>query len=185
MQIGVLSDTHGNLAGWQRAWDLGLGESQHLVHCGDLLYHGPRFAPVEGYAPKDLAAAINACEQPVLIARGNADSEVDQLVLDVPIQSPYVFAVVDGFRLLVTHGHLMPPDDLERLAVRWKIDFLLTGHTHSPSICEVGNGLHINPGSVTYPLGGEGALIRPTFCLIRDGEPTIFDLETGEVLLTV
>ncbi len=167
-----------------RAWGLGLGESQYIVHCGDILYHGPKFAPAEGYAPRDLAAAINACEQPVLIARGNADSDVDQLVLDVPIQSPYVFAVVDGFRLLVTHGHLTPPDDLTRLAERWRIDFLLTGHLHTPFVRPIGNGLHINPGTVTYPLGGEGALLRPTFCLIRDGVPSILDVETGEVLLT-
>jgi putative phosphoesterase len=183
--IGVISDTHGNLAGWRRAWELGLGDCELIVHCGDILYHGPKFLPVEGYSPKDLAAAINACEQPVLIARGNADSDVDQLVFDLPIQSPYAFATLDGLRLLVTHGHLLPPDELTRLAERWRIDLLLTGHVHTPFIRPFGRALHINPGTVTYPLGAEDDPRRRTFCLIRDGLPSIIDIDSGEPVMTI
>lgn len=185
MLIGVISDTHGNLAGWNRAWELGLGECEFIVHCGDLLYHGPKFLPVESYSPKRLAAAINDCEQPVLIARGNADSEVDQLVVDLPIQSPYAFAMVDGLRLLVTHGHLLPPDEVRSLAERWGIDLLLTGHVHTPFIKPFAKALHVNPGTVTYPLGGEGDPLRRTFCLIRDGIPSIIDTDSGEAVMTI
>ncbi|MBC7288315.1 MAG: phosphodiesterase, partial [Armatimonadetes bacterium] len=127
MIIGVISDTHGNLAGWQRAWELALSEADIIIHCGDLLYHGPKFQPVQGYDPRGLAEALNSCGKPVLVARGNADSDVDQLVVEVPIQQPYLLAVVEGIRLLATHGHLLPAEELRSQASRWGVQVLLTG----------------------------------------------------------
>jgi hypothetical protein len=184
MLIGVISDTHGNLSGWQRAWDLGLADADVILHCGDILYHAPKNKPVEGYAPMDLAHALSACTQPVLIARGNCDSEVDQGVLDVPIQWPCAYTVIEGVRILATHGDLIPPDDLAAHIDRWRLDFLLTGHTHTPVLRRLGSGIHINPGSATYPLAQDQALHPRTFALIRDGVPTVLDLDTGEPLLT-
>ncbi len=183
MVIGVISDTHGNLEGWERAWDLGLGEADVIFHCGDVLYHGPKFTPAKAYAPRDLAAALNACSRPVLIARGNADSDVDQVVLDMPIQQPQVLAVLDGMRIVAAHGHVMGPAELLALADRWRLDFVLTGHTHAPVIEKVGRTYHLNPGSVTYPLAKEPQLQVPTFGLIRDGGPEVVDLGTGRALL--
>ena len=106
MKIGVVSDTHGNLQAWQEAWDLCLHEADLIFHCGDVLYQGPKFKPAEGYDAGALAAALNACPTPILLARGNADAEVDQLVLEIPAQAPYAFAQVEGVRLLASHGHL-------------------------------------------------------------------------------
>lgn len=183
MVIGVISDTHGNLEGWERARELGLNEADVIFHCGDVLYHGPKFTPARAYGPRDLAAALNACPHPVLIARGNADSEVDQLVLDMPIQQPQVLAVLEGLRILAAHGHLMGPAELLALADRWQLDFVLTGHTHAPVIEKVGRAYHLNPGSVTYPLAKEPQLHVPTLGLIRDGEPAVVDLSTGHLLL--
>ncbi len=185
MVIGVISDTHGNLAGWQRAWELALSEADVIVHCGDLLYHGPKFAPVEGYDPKGLADAVNNCGKPVLVARGNGDSDVDQLVIQVPIQQPYLFAVLDGMGLLATHGHLMTPEQLEPLASKWGVRVVLTGHTHVPVARTTSYGVHINPGTVTYPLSQDEALKRQTFAMIADGMAKVLDLQTGEVLLSV
>ena len=81
MYIGIVSDLHGNLAGWQRALEL-LRGCQVLLCPGDLLYHGPRFDPVESYNPRALAEAINNCGVPLLIARGkSAYAMVDAGVL--------------------------------------------------------------------------------------------------------
>lgn len=179
MKIGIIADTHGNLAGWNRAMEIGLGDADIIIHCGDLLYHGPKFKPVEGYDPMGLANAINASTVPVLVGRGNADSDVDQLVLNVPIQQPYLFVQIEGMRILASHGHLCPHAELVRLARQWQVDLLLTAHTHVPSISGHGSLTHINPGSVTYAAPGE-ILKQPTCAALVCGRPVFYDLNTGE-----
>lgn len=180
MKIGIIADTHGNLAGWEAAWDLILHDADLIIHCGDLLYHGPKFQPAEGYAPAELAKRINACPMPVLIARGNADAEVDQLVLELPIQQPYLFAQIEGTRLLATHGHLISPEQLLALGETWHLDFVLSGHTHVPAQHRRGKTRHINPGTTTYPLSLEAALQRRTCAALLDGVPHWYDLATGD-----
>lgn len=177
MKIGIIADTHGNLAGWDGAMEVALSDSDLIVHCGDVLYHGPKFAPVEGYDPMALAARINESEAPVLIARGNGDSDVDQLVLEVPLQSPYVFAQMEGLRILAAHGHLQSPEELAPLARKWRIDLLLTGHVHTPSVTDHGGLVHVNPGTVTYP--SETGPGRRTCAIWEGGEVTHFDLDGG------
>jgi len=180
MKIGIISDTHGNLWGWERAWDLVLHDADIIIHCGDLLYHGPKFTPAEAYDPKALAEAINAATQPVLVAKGNGDSEVDQLVLQMPIQQPYLLAQIEGTRLVATHGHIMSPDDLAPLCDKWGVDYLLTGHTHVPVIRRDGGHVHINPGTTTYPLDPDENRRRPTCAVIQDSEAWLVDIGTGE-----
>jgi len=182
MKIGIIADTHGDLAGWRRAMELALGDADIIVHCGDVLYHGPKFEPTEGYAPKALAEAINASRVPVLIVRGNGDSDVDQLVLDVPVQSPYVFAQVEGLRILAAHGHIQPPEELVPLAQGWGIDLLLTGHTHVPMIASHEGLTHVNPGTVTYPLAQDESLQRRTCAVWEDGRIVCYDIEEGAAL---
>ncbi len=176
MKIGIIADTHGNVAGWDGAMEVALGGSDLIVHCGDVLYHGPKFAPAEAYDPQVLATRINECEVPVLIARGNGDSDVDQLVLDVPLQSPYVFAQVEGLRILAAHGHIQSPDELVPLAQRWRIDLLLTGHLHTPSLTDHGDLLHVNPGTVTYASEGQAK----SCAAWQDGAVTHFDIDSGK-----
>lgn len=182
MKIGIIADTHGNLTGWRQALEL-FGNVDLIVHCGDVLYHGPKFEPVAGYAPKALAEEINASEIPVLIARGNGDSDVDQLVLDIPLHSPYVFAQIEDLRLLVTHGHLQSPQELLSLARKWRIDLLCSGHTHVPMVHQEGEVLHVNPGTVTYPLSSEDAALQRRTCAVyEDGRVVHYDIEEASVL---
>ena len=182
MTIGLISDTHGNSDGWQRAWEVVLSRAEMIIHCGDVLYHGPKFAPVDGYAPGPLAQAINNAPVPVLIARGNCDSEVDQLVLDVPLQQPYLLAQWEEVRVLATHGHLMSVEETVVLAHKWQVGYLVTGHTHVPLVKRIGDLTHVNPGTTTYPLAKEDNLRRCTCGLIEDGRVSVLDLETGQPL---
>ncbi|MGD9518661.1 MAG: phosphodiesterase [Armatimonadota bacterium] len=184
MLLGVISDTHGNLTGWQTAWDKGLGDADVIFHCGDVMYHGPNFTPVEGYNPKALAHKLNTCSQPLFLVLGNGDSEVDQAQLRFP-PVPYVFASLEGVRVLAVHGHVQTPDELLPLAQAWGIDLLFTGHTHVPTLNRVGRVVHLNPGSVTYPLAKQPELHKPTFALVRDGHPEVLDLYTGDVVLSL
>ena len=180
MKIGLISDTHGNVAGWDAAMEVALAGSDLIIHCGDVLYHGPKFEPTESYDPMALAGRINSSEVPVLIARGNGDSDVDQLVLEVPLQSPYCFAQVEGLRILAAHGHIEAPEELVPLAQQWGIDLLLTGHVHVPVLERHGDLLHVNPGTVTYPLAEEEGLQRCTCAVVEDGEVARFDIDSGE-----
>lgn len=182
MKIGLISDTHGNVTGWDAAMKVALDGSDLIIHCGDVLYHGPKFQPTDSYDPMALAGRINASEVPVLIARGNGDSDVDQLVLDVPVQSPCCFAQVGGVRIIAAHGHIQAPEELVPLAQQWSIDLLLTGHLHVPMLARHGDLLHVNPGTVTYPLAPDEALHRRTCATWEDGEVTHFDIESGEAL---
>ncbi len=180
MKIGLVSDTHGNLRAWEQAWDLILHDCDLIIHCGDLLYHGPKFKPEAGYDAGALAQRLNECPIPLLVAKGNADSEVDQLVLEMPIQQPYVFAQAEGLRLLATHGHLFTPDDLLALGEKWRLDFVLSGHTHVPAYRRRGHTIHLNPGTTTYPLSKDQSLRRRTCAALLDGVPHWWDLATGE-----
>ena len=105
-----------------------------LLHAGDVLYHGPRNPLPGGYGAKDLAEAINRYSGRLVIARGNCDADIDQLVIDVPIQAPYALVVVDGVSIMVTHGHMTSQDELAELMNRFKLDIIVTGHTHVPGI---------------------------------------------------
>ena len=179
MKIGLIADTHGNLEGWQQANEIVLGGADIIVHCGDVLYHGPKFSPVAGYDPAGLAEAINQTPVPVLIARGNADSDVDQLVLEVPLHQPYLFTQLEGVRLLASHGHLLGLNELVKLAQKWQVDYLLIAHTHVSVVEQFGELVHINPGTTTYPLAEDESRQRRTCGVIADGRVTLFDLDTG------
>lgn len=172
MKLGVIADTHGNAAAWEAALHHWEG-ADLIVHCGDVLYHGPKFAPVATYNPPRLAELINASRVPVLICRGNGDSNVDQLVLDVPIQAPYVFAQIEGKRLLAAHGDAPAAEELLSLAAKWGVDLLLTGHTHTAAVQTVEGVLHVNPGSPTYSPGDERRL---TCAVVEDGDVEIVEL---------
>ncbi len=182
MKLGLISDTHGNLDGWRQAMEVALADADIIIHCGDVLYHGPKFEPAEGYAPMGLAEAINNSDVPVLITRGNGDSDVDQLVLEVPLQGPYVFAQLEGLRILAAHGHIQPPEELLPLAAQWGIDLLLTGHLHVPVAHRQLGVLHVNPRTVTYPLAEDAALAQGTCATWENGELAHWNIETGERL---
>ena len=179
MKLGIISDTHGNLAGWQRAWEVALAHTDLIIHCGDLLYHGPKFAPAPGYDPKGLAAALNACAVPLIVVRGNADADVDQLVLEFPAGQRLALVRMDGVQLLVAHGDSPSADELARSAARWGVQYVLTGHLHVPSVRTHEGVTLLNPGTPTYPLATEDHLRRATCATIADGVITFYDLEAG------
>lgn len=185
MKIGLISDTHGLTDAWEKAMKLFEGAGL-IVHAGDILYHPPRTGFTEGYGIPDLADMINSCRIPIVIARGNCDSEVCEELLDVPVQSPYAYAQCDGLRILAQHGHNIHGDYMERLAEKGQIDILVTGHTHFPLIEKIGGMIHVNAGSPSHPKhrNADGVLV-PSVGLIRDGRVAVLDLGTGAELLGI
>ncbi len=177
MRIGFVSDTHGDPGAWEKAMAV-LGNVDLITHAGDVLYHGI-FNPItESYDPRGLAGMLNVIEVPMVHARGNCDSEVDQLALDNHILSDFAFVSAEGFRILVTHGHKQPDERLAEVAGRANVHLVHRGHTHVPKIEVVGGVVLFNAGSVAVPKQDGGAR---TVGLYEEGTLRVLDIDTGEV----
>lgn len=178
MKVGVISDTHGSLAIWKKALQGPLRDADLLIHTGDVLYHGPRNPLPEGYAPEDLAGEINSCPIPVLIVKGNCDSEVDQMLLNIPLQAPFLITDQPVGRILATHGHHYSPDQALELGRRFQIDIWISGHTHIPVLEKRDGLIFLNPGSCSLPKGD-----RPVagVAVITADQVDLIDLHTGSV----
>lgn len=182
MKIAVTGDTHGDAAGWRQMAEKIFPGADLVVHCGDILAHGPRNPLVEGYDPAGLAELINAGPVPVLFARGNCDAEVDQLLIDFPIQSPYAFFQAGPLRIMAHHGHGLSREEMIEMCRRYRADLFASGHTHVPALERAGGLLLVNPGSPSLPKGGAG----PTAALLECGEnfikAKIISIDGGTVL---
>lgn len=137
MRIGILSDTHNEIELTRQAVALLCREgAQALIHCGDL-------------TGTEIVAACAAL--PCYYVFGNNDAD------NIPALKGAMEAVaatcldwagiivVDGKRIAITHGH-MHTDVRRMLAV--EPDYLLTGHSHSPSDRREGPVRRINPGAL-------------------------------------
>ena len=187
MKIGVISDTHGHEQRFARAVEKFFGDADLIMHAGDVLYHGPRNPMLEDYNPAKLAERINACEAQVVIARGNCDSDVDQLVLNS------VF--VNGKRIVMTHGthftYCNDPtkpdwakmiDEIARQANTLRADIFITGHIHNNILERHGGSILLNPGSPALPNRADK---KPTVAVIDDEAIKIFDLDSGDELMSL
>lgn len=153
MKLMVASDIHGS-AHWcaelLKAFDA--EGADRLLLLGDLLYHGPRNPLPQEYAPMEVAAMLNGRRGQVFCVRGNCDSEVDQMVLELPILADYALVPLGKRMVFATHGHHHHTAALPPLAPG---DILLHGHTHVPAweTCGEGN-FYFNPGSIALPKEG-------------------------------
>ena len=152
MKIGVMSDTHGSLTYFEKALDV-LSDCDVLIHGGDILYHGPRNDIPEGYNPKGLISKINSLDN-IIIARGNCDADVDQMVINHPIQSPYVMSQFGETRIVTTHGYTDSKEDTINKAKSMGADILILGHTHVKELYLDENLVVLNHGSTSIPKDG-------------------------------
>ncbi len=151
MKIMVISDIHGKAPALKKVLDIYREENcSLLLILGDILYHGPRNPLPEGYAPQEVVALLNPLKSEILAARGNCDSEVDQMLLEFPIMGDSAQLQLENRRLVLTHGHLEGPG----VALPLKGEIRLSGHTHIP-VLEIKEGVcFFNPGSISLPKGG-------------------------------
>lgn len=176
MKIGIISDIHGYPEQFRKA--LKQFEGCDMILCaGDILYHGPRNPILAGYKPQELAELITKNEIPMLIAKGNCDSEVDEMVLGLPIITPVIIYEKDNIRFMVLHGHNKTEGELRDLARIYKVDMLITGHTHIKSCEPYLDTMFINPGSVGVPKDGSASVV-----VFENGVIRFIDIETGEII---
>ncbi|MCD6287476.1 MAG: phosphodiesterase [Candidatus Hydrogenedentes bacterium] len=147
MLVGIISDTHGSLTAWTQAVNGPFAECDLIVHAGDVFYHGTRNPMPDGYDTLGLAESMMACSTRIVIARGNCDSEVDQMVLGIPISAPFAEVSCGGGTILVQHWQRGGQDEMKDIIERFRPRVFVTGHTHVPGLCVSGQTLIVNPGS--------------------------------------
>ena len=170
----IASDIHGSAHYCRRVTECFEREgAERMLLLGDLLYHGPRNDLPRDYAPREVAAQLNAMADRVLGVRGNCDAEIDQAVLTFPIMADYALLCEGGRTVFATHGHLYNPDCLPPLRAG---EILLQGHTHVPLCTEREGVVCLNPGSAAIPKEGS-----PHSCMtLEDGLFRWIDLDSGE-----
>ncbi len=184
MKIGLISDTHGSVKSFQKSLEGPFKGVELILHAGDVLYHGARNPMADGYNTSGLADRINELEIPIMIARGNCDSDVDQSVINTPLMSPYVFLYVDTKRMMVVHGDNKKEEDFEGLIKKFCLTLLLHGHSHIPRIRKFESSLIVNPGTPTIP--NPSSPFKKTVGMLDTSEGTvaIWDIDAQRVVLT-
>lgn len=135
MKIGVIADTHNNVARTERAMDLFVARGcEVLLHCGDLAN----------------AATLAVCRQlPIHFVIGNHDDEAsfdsDSAMQGAVCHGELMDLTFDSQRFMMTHGHLKQPVKAIYAA---QPDFFLCGHSHVA--CDrMENGVRkVNPGAL-------------------------------------
>lgn len=180
MKIGIISDTHGCVSTWKKVYETYFSDADLIIHAGDVLYHGPRNTIPAEYNPKALAEEMNHCKIPIVAACGNCDAEIDSMVLETPIQSPYAHLFVNNQRIIVNHGHHLDDNQQAELANHFHAALFITGHTHVCSLRKDKNGVvYLNPGSPGMSKSADG---HGTIAIVADNDVKIIDIETASVI---
>jgi predicted phosphodiesterase len=112
IKLMIASDIHGSAYWCDRLLEaFNREKADRLLLLGDILYHGPRNDLPEEYAPKKVAARINAIADRILCVRGNCEAEIDQAVLDFPILAESCILWYGKRVLFATHGHRHDKDN--------------------------------------------------------------------------
>ena len=149
MKLFFASDVHGSAFYCEQMLEaFDREKADKLVLLGDILYHGPRNDLPEGYAPKKVAALLNARKESILCVRGNCEAEVDQMMLEFPVLADYGFLSNGNVEIYLTHGHVYNAQNPLPMA---KGAVLMCGHTHIPACEEHDSFTYMNPGSVSIP----------------------------------
>lgn len=153
MKLMIISDIHGSYDDLAKVMSYyEMEKPDKLIILGDILYHGPRNDLPDGYAPKKIIPLLNKEKDHILAVRGNCDAEVDQMVLDFPIQSDYLTLYADGHMFFITHGHLFDERNFPSLNPG---DVYIYGHFHVPVMKACADGTYrINPNSIALPKEG-------------------------------
>ena len=97
-------------------------------------------------------------------------------VLSFPVMSTTAMAMVDGRRMVLSHGHIFNEDSLPPAA-----DIFLYGHTHIPVAHRKDGVICFNPGSAGIPKGGFPA----SYGEYVDGVLNVRSLDDDEVLMSI
>ncbi len=136
MRVGIISDTHDNVAAVERATEIFDEEGiETLIHCGDFI--APPVIPFfEGFSLHGVL--------------GNNDGEVEGLErafedIDGELHGRFADIELGGARFGVLHGESKA--EVESYAESGEFDFVCYGHHHEREKQEVGETIVLNPGA--------------------------------------
>ena len=169
MKVLIASDIHGSAKYCKLLLDAYRKEgAEKLMLLGDILYHGPRNPLPEEYNPMKVVELLTEIKDQIIGVQGNCDAEVDKMVLPYKMGTTFNLTFIDGRPFILLHGH----NDFYNPTPN---KIVLTGHTHVP-LKEVGEYIHLNPGSVSLPKEGS----PHSYILYDNGKFLFKNLETGE-----
>ncbi len=155
MLVGVMSDTHDNIAFTRYAARVLLEKGVELViHAGDII--APFVLRVlwrEG-VKKLIAVYGNNCGEKLGLQRVARQ-------LGYEIYEPPLTLELAGKKILVLHGVGSPETTVtlaEALAASNRYDVVIYGHTHRPDVRKIGRTLLLNPGEVCAYLTGSSTV---------------------------
>lgn len=141
MNIGILSDTHGNVRRTIKAiTKLKDFAPAHIIHCGDIETQD---------VLTELAVGFPDPDTPVTCVLGNVDGAPGKWIEPLPhirIAGRKAELEIDGIKIAVIHG-----DDSRALKAcieGQQYDYIFTGHTHERDDEQRGRTRVINPGAV-------------------------------------
>lgn len=182
LRIGIISDTHGDETVCRKIWQEYFNDVDLVIHAGDVLYHGSRNRVTEQYNPAALLDFLNNTAKPLLIARGNCDSDVDRFVLQHTM-APFLFLQFGGLRIMVEHGDALGLEKqyMAGMGRKYGLRLFITGHTHERLLLKEEGLVILNPGSPSLPKG-DGI---PSIALLHNNNLRIINVLTGESLGTM
>ena len=145
MRVGLISDTHDNLAMIQKALDLFEEEEVELVvHAGDWVapFAARKF---EAYAGRLFGSFGNNDGEIVGLARAFRE-------MHMVVKGEFTEFELDGERAAVIHGIYAPV--AEAIVDSGLFRTVITGHTHVPLVERKGDVLLVNPGEACGYLYG-------------------------------
>jgi len=166
MLIGIISDTHDNLIGLQKAIQIFKERNiEMLIHCGDW---------VSPFTLEFFDREMKELRIPIKSVVGNNPGDIKRtIVSNAKMQNPIEWAKtvmllieIDEKKMVVYHG-----DDREILSTlidSQKYDVVFTGHTHASRNETIGKTLVINPGTTSYAC--EGKIIDKASVAVYDSE---------------
>lgn len=175
MKVGIISDLHGYPEKFKKAMEF-IRDSDIILCAGDVLYHGPRNPILNGYNPMGLVEDIKSCNTPMLITRGNCDADIDMMVTGLQVFTPVVVYDNSGTRFMMMHGHDIEHQRLKEVARIYKVNVMITGHTHVRLLKEEDGTIFVNPGSIGVPKG-DG---QPSIAVYEDGSISFINIDTGK-----
>lgn len=175
MKIGIISDTHGDIVQVEKALEI-LKDCEYIIHCGDVLYHGPRNELPKNYNPKKLAELLSTKDN-IIYIRGNCDSDVDEMVIKRDLKEKNRLLNLGKYSIYAVHGYEETEEDRVNKAHELGSDIVISGHTHIKVLKEKDGIIVINPGSTTIPKDESSSI-----CLIEDNSIKLISLENNEII---
>jgi uncharacterized protein len=136
MKIGVISDTHGELAQTRQALEiLDRYQVELIIHCGDV---GPEVVSLlEG---RPLHLVVGNMDDPTALRQAITDSKHT-------LHAEFGTLEIEGCRVAFLHGHDVRLLQHTIHSGHW--DLVCHGHTHVFSSGRMGSTMVVNPGALS------------------------------------